>query len=142
METTQRRWDAKRIEFEYLLAELNNGRSLTTLASLIVNADIAKTMLEESLGLGRESEKFLGTLLKNVDPDDPIEQGTIELILEEITLCNAIFRVLQKRIRAGEVFDPDERPDARRRKEIVKKWKKWLRTTNARYRKSADETLR
>ena len=49
--------------------------------------------------------------------------------------CNAVFKVLKKRIREGEVFGLDEKPDQRRRKEITNKWKKWLRTTEARHRK-------
>ena len=132
LKAAEARWQSRRVELEYLLAELKAGRSLQVLAPLILNADIEKATLEETLGAGRGGEKMLREILKTMGDERPVERQTLEVVLEELTMCNAVFRVLRKRIREGEVFGPDEEPDARERKETVARWRRWRRRTDTR----------
>ena len=139
LKAAEARWQSRRVELDYLYEELKAGRGLAALAPLILNADIEKTTLEETLGAGRGGEKMLRELLKRMGEERPIERRTLEVVLEELTLCNAVFRVLRKRIREGDVFGPDEEPDARKRQETIAKWRRWRRQSDTRRKRGENK---
>lgn len=131
LEVTRARWENRRIEYDYLLEQLEAGRSLQDLVGLIAGVDMARNLIRETIGAGRQSEKLLGDLLRRREPDDdPTVHETLSLLHLELQACNRIIKLLRRRIRAGEIFSPDEDVPGRRRRVMQKRWRAWLKDTD------------